>query len=59
MLLFLLHTDVHSLTPWLCFYPQLLAFDYFTQICVFIADTARLMTAIFCSVHSHEKLQSK
>ena len=40
-------------------YSQLLAFAYFTQICMFIADIAWLMTDIFYSVHSHGKLQSK
>ena len=46
MLLFFVHTDLRSLTPQLCFYPQLLVLDYFTQIYVFIADTARLMADI-------------
>ena len=59
MLLFLLHTDLRSLTPRLCFYPQLVVFDYFPQIYVFIADTARLMTDNFYSVRNHGKLQSK
>ena len=56
MLLFLLHTDLRSLTPRLCFYPQLVVFDYFTQFYAFIADTARLMADIFCSVRSHGML---
>ena len=58
MSLFFLHIDLRSLTPWLCFYPQLLGFDYFTQICVFISDTARQITDILYSV-SLDPVRSK
>ena len=49
MLLFLLHIDLRSLTPQLCFYLvvfYLVVFAYFTQIYAFIANTARLTFSI-------------